>query len=616
MKYYTALFQKIKEYYKSQSSNPSELALICPSLRIYENDEIKLLLPQILLDDPLKGEGLLKKQDLSFQLNSLPASDTFWDVNPANTLFNVYGELINADQGLSPDAIATVNEEAQKVLYDAKGKPTKEKKAYDKYLTQYETLLREWEMHVNTYDDAFSDDEKNIWLEKLNVILLKKEKMAVDHKLLGYKKQIEEAIKQLNSKDGLEIFLANLTNSRNTMEMSRKTGIQSLESYHDINFVPYDFMSNDSGWIKLSIDKKELDSLYEMAKNEKDAFPDEVISIDYDEKNIIGIELEFSIVTMLRNWFSLPTLTSEYFKWNGKQPVSDGQTISNDFLLSAFPKKMILIKNLKINIDPNISDAVVSNIDQLIHFGPIIMKNQLFTNASTNVRFIKAIKNKETLESNNVKYYSTKATLDEPAPFEPEPVTTPPIKPIASAPVYKALAGIKQPLIKATMAPGIKMMPSTDPAPTPVPTPSPQTSNAVWGIKRFIRTNPILFPPVIKDPTPAKTLTTVILSVTDSVSRQSVYKSEISIIGTNNNTFKEIESDKNGAIEFQLPVGNYKVKIKKDGYKVFETELKIENLFTVTKEYALAPESVTYDSFFLIGMICEKLPQIPKISGS
>lgn len=611
MKYYTALFQKIKEYYKSQSSNPSEMALICPSLRVYENDEIKLLLPQILLDDPLKGEGLLKKQDLSFQLNSLPTSDTFWDVNPANTLFNIYSDIINAEQGLDPDNI-TVNDAAQKVLYDAKGKPTKEKKAYDKYLAQFETLIKEWEEHVAAYDDSASEEEKNVWLEKLNVILLKKEKLAVDHKLLGYKKLVEDAIKQLNSKDGLEIFLANLANSRNTMELSRKTGIQSLESYHDINFVPYDFMSNDSGWIKLSIDKKELDELYEIARNEKDAFPEEVISIDYDEKNIIGIELEFSIVTMLRNWFSLSTLTSEYFKWNGKQPISDGQTISNDFLLSAFPKKLILFKNLKINIDPSISETVVNNIDQLIHFGPIIMKNQLFTNANTNVRFIKAIKNKETLESNNVKYYSTKVELKEPMITEPVVNTTPPIKPIASAPIYKTLAGIKQPLIKTTLAPNIKMMPATDPI--PVPTPTPQVSNALWGIKRLIRTNPILFPPVITTPTPVKTMATVVLNITDSVSKQNVYKSEISIIGTNNNVFKEIESDKNGAIEFQLPVGNYKVKIKKDGYKVFENELKIDSLVTVAKDYALVPESVTYDSFFLIGMICEKLPQIPKLN--
>ncbi|UUC45289.1 carboxypeptidase-like regulatory domain-containing protein [Flavobacterium cerinum] len=611
MKYYTALFQKIKEYYKTQSSNSSEMALICPSLRVYENDEIKLLLPQILLDDPLKGEGLLKKQDLSFQLNSLPTSDTFWDVNPANTLFTVYGNLINSEQGLNPDSIATVNETAQQVLYDAKGKATKEKKAYDKYLGLYETLVREWEQHVAAYDDAASEDEKHIWLEKLNVILLKKEKLAVDHKLLGYKKLIEEAIKQLNSKDGLEIFLANLTNSRNTMELSKKTGIQSLESYHDINFVPYDFMSNDSGWIKLSIGKQELDQLYETAKNEKDAFPDEVISIDYDERNIIGIELEFSIVTMLRNWFSLPTLTSEYFKWNGTQPISDGQSISNNFLLPAFPKKLILIKNLKINIDPSISETVVNNIDQLIHFGPIIMKNQLFTNANTNVRFIKAIKNKETLESNNVKYYSTKTEQNDSNMLEPTPVTTPPIKPIASAPIYKAMDSIKQPWIKTTMAPTIKMMPIINP--TPTPTPAPQVPNAILGIKRFIRTNPILFPPVITTPTPVKTLATVVLTITDSVSKQNVYKSEISVIGTNNTIFKEIESDKNGAIEFQLPVGNYKVKVKKDGYKVFESELKIENLITVTREYALAPESVTYDSFFLIGMICEKLPQIPKI---
>ncbi|MGX7666358.1 carboxypeptidase-like regulatory domain-containing protein [Flavobacterium pedocola] len=592
MKYYTALFQKIKDYYKSQSSNPNEVALICPSLRVYENSELKLLLPQILLDESVKGEALLKKQDLSFQLNSIPSSDKFWDINPANTLFNAYDQIISVDQKESISLDTIENEEAKKVLFDAKGKATKEKKAYDKYLGLFDTLLTEWEEHVAKFPDLQTEEEKEAWKEKLNNILLRKEKIAVDHKLLGYKKLIENAMKKINENDGFDIFLANLNNSRNIMEVSKKTGIQSLESYYDINFVPYDFMSNDSGWIKLSLTKAELDQLYETAKSQKHEFPEEILSIDYDEKNIIGIELEFNIITMLRNWFSLSSITSEYFKWNEASPISDGETISNDFPLPAFTKKFIVLRNLKINIDPTIEANAVNNINQLIHFGPIIMKNQLFVNSSNNIRFIKAIRDKETLTSSNLKYYSSKVSTE-----------TPPIKPPVAQPaesVSHTTAPIR-PMILRRGAISTMREATSEPVKPPVTPVKPPVT---------MHFNPILFQPVIINPN--LNLCKTVFNVLDSVSKQPVYKSEISIIGTNNNIFREIESDKDGTIEFQLPIGNYKVKIKKDGYKIFEEELKIENNIPVAKNYSLAPESVTYDSFFLIGMICEKLPAIPR----
>ncbi len=590
MKYYISLFQKIKEYYKTQSTNESEIPLICPSLRVYNNEEMNLLLPQMLIDETLKGEAFLKKQDISFQLNSIPSSDKFWDVNPSNTLFDAYGKIIDVKQVEAEQIEETQNLDANKILYDDKGKPTKEKKAYDKYLPLFDKLIAEWEEHVAKYNSLTTDDEKQVWLTKLNNILLRKEKLIVDHKLLGHKELIENAMSKINKLDGLDLFLANLMNSRNIMENSAKTGLQSLETFHDINFIPYDFMSNKSGWTKLSIDKKELDELYERAKVHKDDFPEEIISIDYEEKNIIGVELEFSIVTLQRSWFSLSSLVSSFFKWTEAKSISDGETISNDFLLPAFPKKMMLINNLKINIDPTVSADAVSNINQLIHFGPIIMKSQLFVNSKNNTNFIKAVRNKETLRSNNVKYYTDKAEIN-----KVETINTP-VKPIATTP-------------------HIVMSPITVAKPTII-RPTPVMATRTLEVSRPIMTsailvNPVLFQPAIVATINIGNLTTIVVNIKDSVTKQAIYKSEISIIGINNAFFKEIESNKEGSTELKLPIGNYKITIIKDGYRVFEEELKIENQNTISKEYSLKPESVNYDSFFLIGMICEKLPKIP-----
>lgn len=590
MKYYIALFQKVKDYYKTQSSNADEIALICPSLRVYEESEMQLMLPQMLIKPELKGEALLKKQDLSFQLNSLPPSDKYWNINPSNTLFEVYSKIVKAKQEIDIDDDDPENAEAQKVLKGANGKPTLEKKAYDKYLNLYEQLVVEWQDHVSKYLELQTDDEKAVWLEKLNLILLKKEKIQVDHKLLGYKKIIEEALKKINKTTDFDIFLANLSNTRSIVDASTLTGIQSLEPYLDINFVPYDFMSSNNGWVKLTIQKPELDALYEVAKMQSNDFPEEVLSIDYEEKNITGIELEFSIVSMQRNWFSLSPILSEFFKWNETKPISDGATISNEFLLPAYPKKLVLIKNLKINIDPAIIPEEVSNINQVIHFGPIIMKNQLFVNANTNTRFIKAIKNKDTLSSNNMKYYNDKAKINKPADVQPARDITAPASPDAR--VFSTLN-------RPDFSRGRMMMHPIPPSVTP-----PEREKRVF-------VNPVLFQAarVIE---PTNPLANVVISINDSISKLPVYKSEISVIGTNNTVFKEIESDQDGTTNIQLPTGNYNIEIKKDGYAVFKAPLCIENSNTVSKAYNLEPESVTYNSFFLIGMICERLPKIPK----
>ena len=591
MKYYIALFQKIKDYYKTQTNNDLEIPLICPSLRVYEDSEMKLLLPQMLIEDKLKGEALLKKQDISFQLNSIPSSDKYWDINPSNTLFDAFGKIINVEQKLTLNDNELEQAEAKKILYDLKDKPTKEKKAYDKYIDLFDKLILEWEEHIAKYVDLTEDNEKQVWLEKLNTILLRKEKLIVDHKLLGYKDIVEKAMKVINKTDGFDVFLSNLINSRNVMEYSKKTGLQSLESYHDINFVPYDFMSNDNGWTKLSIDKKELDQLYEIAKVQQNDFPQEILNIEYDEKNIIGLELEFSIVTMQRNWFSLSSIISSFFKWEEAKSISNGETISNDFLLPAYPKKLILIKNLKINIDPTIKPEEVSNINQLIHFGPIIMKNQLFVNAQSNVKFVKAIKNIATLKSNNIKYYNAKASL-----------INPKLATINPGVVNKPISRATSDTIRA----------SRPIATGRVVTPKPTTGTVKPLImSSAIRMNATLFQPALVL-TVDNNLTTIVVNIEDSVTKQAVYKSEISIIGINNNFFKEIESDKEGAIDFKLPVGNYTIKIVKDGYSILQQELKVENKNTISKEYSLSPESVNYDSYFLIGMVCEKLPKIPK----
>lgn len=588
MKYYISLFQKIKDYYKAQSNNPKEIALICPTLHIYEDSEMKLLLPDVLIDNSLKAEALLKKQDLSYQLNSIPSSDKFWDVNLSNTLFETYSRILNTAQSVQLAEDTGTETEVRDVLYDAKNKPTKEKKAYDKYLNLIDTLLTELEQHAAKYTGLQTEDEKQVWIDKMNLFLLKKEKLAVDHKLLGYKNLIEDALGKINKRDEYDVFLSLLSDARNTLEISKKTGIISLDSYLDLYFIPYDFMSGSNGWTKLTLDKAELDSLYASAKANQNDFPEEIIDFDYNDEHIEGIELEFSIITMHRNWFNQSPLVSKYFTWTDQSVISDGSSIEQQFLLPAYPKKMILIKNLKINIDQSVEKGDVDNLNSFINFGPIIMKNQLFTNASTNTKFIKAIRNKETIRSKNLNYYKSKDRVilqPENTAVNPDPKPTPAI--IAHGRIGLPTERLRINLNVRTIE-------------------KPKIYNSLFTFPQ--RFNLIRKVDIIDV---NLTLATIEIRIKDLLSNLPVYKSEISVIGTNNSIFKEVETDKDGSISLKLPVGNYGLEVKKDGYSPLKTQLNIINTNTLLKELVLEPQSVTYDSYFLIGMVCEKLPKIP-----
>lgn len=579
MKYYISLFQKLKNLYKNQSSNPNEVALICPSLRVYEEVEMKMLLPDLLLDATTKGEALLKKEDISYQLNSLPTSDKYWDINIDKNLFEVFENLVNATQktNISTDAF---DPNVQKTLIDDKGKPSKAKKAYDKYVKLWEKMVEDWENHLQEYTSLTTDDEKTIWTEKMNLLHTKKSNLFADFKILGFKDTIENAVAIINQSNDYDLFLKELDAVKSALQNAKKTGLQSLATYLDMQFIPYDFMTGDNGWNTLSLDKTQLDQLYnEVKTNANHDFPEEIMSIDYDEKNITGIELEYAIVSIKRNWFNATPLISEYYTPENNVKISDGNTISNDFLLPAFPKKMMLIRNLKINIDDTITSNQVSDLNQIIRFGPIVMKNQLFVNEHNKAKFIKPIRNKRTLQSENVRVYNKKNLVHRDLQ---NPTTTTSARIVTSAPVATTIV---QPMRSAVI------------------------SRAVLTEKPLV-IQPVLFNP-IKILPHLNNLTLVNFSVKDKLSQEMIYKAEISITGINNAVFKEIETDQDGKISTQLPIGNYNIEIQKNGYGLLKNTLQIVDKNILTKDYILQPESVSYNSYFLVGMICERLPKIP-----
>lgn len=612
MKYFIAVYQKLRNKYMSQSSMENDLPMICPSLRIYENEDLELLKPQSLLnDDQKKALSIIKKQNMAYELNSVPISSDFWDLNPNNSLFDIYRDILdknnlkNLEENL--DKVLAVQ---STILFDAKNSDTKEFKAYKKYRKIYEEAVNKVTTHLELFDGLDTDEEKTNWNDQLISVNNLKELAFSEWKVKGNKDLIDNELTKINKASDADLYLAMAQNAKNTFDAAEKTDVISNASIHDINFIPYDFMENESGWNNMRIEKSELDSLFQEAKSSNENLPSEILSIDYDESIVQAVELDYSFVHLKRSWFNKNFMMSDLFEWNEAKKISDGQTISNDFKLPAFPKTMILIKNLKIILDPSITNDTVNNPDQLIYFGPLIMKQQLFVNKSNNQKFLKAITNVKTIKSDQLNTL-TKKTITAEAVVKvsvTDFVAKPAAEPVAEAAKVNATPVFNNKM-NMNILNSIRNLRPYNPV-----IPPPQPVQPVKPVTPVV-TGPIKIPGIfipIKYPVPTPSAgANVQFKVFDKINNDPIYKCAISIKGTNNSRVYEIETNEVGIITQIIPDGEYNIELRIDDYAVLNQNFSITNSNPLTLEYRLQREEVKFKSFFLIGMICERMPKIP-----
>lgn len=627
MKYFVAVYQKLKNIYMSQSSMENDLPMICPSLRIYDNEELELLKPQSLLnDEQKKALSIIKKQNVAYELNSVPISPNFWDLNPNNSLFDIYRDILDKNNLKSlEENLDKVLDSKSTVLFDAKNSDTKEFKAYKKYRTLFEDAINKVSDHLLLFDGLDTDVEKNNWNDRLVSLNNLKELAFSEWKVKGNKDLIEKELARINKSSDADLYLAMAQNAKHTFEAAEKTDVISNSSIHDINFIPYDFMENESGWNSMRLEKSEMEGLHSEAKNSNENLPSEILSIDYDESMIQAVEVEYSFVHLKRNWFNKNFMLSGMFEWNEPKKISDGQTISNNFKLPAFPKTMILIKNLKVILDPSIVSTSVSNAEQLVYFGPMVMKQQVFVNKNNNQKFLKAITNTKTIKSDQLNYLAKKTMIagtpkatvvnNLSARISPdnEPVE------VMKADTSASFAGKVN---TGNLLNNIKNLRPLNPVPheaSPVQT-TPQPASPIkgpwgsWGPKFPTIPRPIPIPTPIPTPIPVPPPplgAMVQFRISDKINNEPIYKCAISIKGTNNNRIFEIESNEAGIISQLIPTGEYSIELRIDDYAVLNQNFSVSSAMPLNLEYKLQREEVKFKSYFLIGMICERMPKIP-----
>jgi hypothetical protein len=607
MKYFVAVYQKLRDVYMSQSSMENDLPMICPSLRMYENEELELLKPQSLLnDDQKKTLSIIKKQNVAYELNSVPISPNFWDLNPNNSLFDIYRDILDKNnlKDLEENLEKVVASQST-VLYDSKNAETKEFKAYKKYRILHEEAINNITSHLELFDALDTDYEKNNWNDKLVNLNNIKELAFSEWKVKGSKDLIEKELTKINKASEADLYLAMAQNAKNTFNAAEKTDVISNSSIHDINFIPYDFMENESGWNNIRIEKAELETLHQTAKNSNENLPSEILSIDYDESVIQAVELDYSFVHLKRNWFNKNFMLSNLFEWNEPKKISDGQTISTDFKLPAITKTMMLVKNLKIILDPSITNDTVNNPNQLIYFGPLILKQQLFVNKSNNQKFLKAVTNVRTIKSDQLSTLTRKTAVAETIKASPVEFTTKPTaQPVPEAvKVNPNVAFNKVNMSALNNVRNVRPAMPVQPQPAPVKPVTPVVTGPIRIPGIFV---PIKVPVQVQ-PTAAM----VQFKVFDKINNDPVYKCSLSIKGTNNNRFYEIETNEIGMITQMIPIGEYSIELRIDDYAILQQNFSVTTTNPLNLEYRLQREEVKFKSFFLIGMICERMPRIP-----
>lgn len=600
----------------------NDLPMICPSLRIYDNEELELLKPQSLLnDEQKKALSIIKKQNVAYELNSVPISPNFWDLNPNNSLFDIYRDILDKNnlKNVEENLDKILNNKST-ILFDTKNSDTKEFKAYKKYRTLFEDAITRVADHLLLFDGIDSEDEKSNWNDRLVNLNNLKELAFSEWKVKGSKDSIEKELTRINKSSDADLYLAMAQNAKHTFEAAEKTDVISNSSIHDINFIPYDFMENESGWNSMRIEKHELEGLHSEAKNSNENIPTEILSIDYDESMIQAVEVDYSFVHLKRNWFNKNFMLSGYFEWNEPKKISDGQTISNEFKLPAFPKTMILIKNLKVILDPSIENTSVSNNEQLVYFGPMIMKQQVFVNKNNNQRFLKAITNVKTIKSDQLNYLAKKTAIA--SPQKVNVINSFNARTAAQPERAESLRTVDNPAFAGKINTGniltnIKNLRPLNPVPhgaSPVQ-PVPQPANPInipwgsWGPKFPAIPTPIPTPIPIPIPVPSGSV--VQFRISDKINNDPIYKCAISIKGTNNNRIFEIESNETGMVSQLIPPGDYSIELRTDDYAILNQNFSVTNVMPLNLDYRLQREEVKFKSFFLIGMICERMPQIP-----
>ena len=576
MKFYIACIQKLNEIVNETTMSSDDSFVMCPSLRVYEANDF-----EFLSGESLNVQQFLRSEDISMQFNSLSRIQNLWDIDPNANLFERFEKMVAKIKSRTKDSDLTDLSGDMAILYEPSGKPTSRLKAYTTHLEKYDELTNTYLEIIDQINDSLTDDAKSALKLKSDALLRQIELHVSLWISAGFKNVIEKALGNVNKLSEYDRFISYWDEAKGEMENSKRTGIQSLMSYAQMQIIPYNFYKEEYSWNSLEIDANDLDPLFERAKKPLSGVYDNILEFDYKEDFISKITLNYTIVNIKRPWLKSDLLSSDFIKG-----IADREKY-------IYVRKVVLIKDLRVILKENITseERNILQGNSFIKFGPIFMKNQAFINATTKETFIKPITSKFLYSDKIIKSIDKKLLQEIKTTVNVPQADVPIAKP--ASPVFNMSARAK--LLKYKLAQA-KVGQPVEAKPKPqVATPA----MAVLPIQYMV------FPIAILSD---KAQSNIHFIIKDQYNEQvGIYKAEISIKDLNSSFFKEVETNEEGEITMGLPKGTYEIKIRKNNYKEMVFTQAITENANVNIAKKLEPKAVTYNSFFLIGVVAGQI---------
>lgn len=128
--------------------------------------------------------------------------------------------------------------------------------------------------------------------------MLNKEKdlALLEFEVKGKKRTVEKILEATNKSSEADRYVTAVNYAKSEFSASTETDITTLNDIHSIGFIPYDFMESEKGWTTVKLNKTELEQLYKNASEKAAGLPPQVITIDYQDSSIEGIELDYQFV--------------------------------------------------------------------------------------------------------------------------------------------------------------------------------------------------------------------------------------------------------------------------------------------------------------------------------
>lgn len=554
MRYYAAFYQAIKE--RILDANPNEKIAICSNSQIYDNDDFELLSGGNSQNLPDSVQERLKlREDLAYQFNSMSSRPDVWDINVANNLFKKYRHFLD---------IASITTDSEKmddldthlsVLFNDQGKETEIYKKYKSYLSKYDQVINELEIHVSIWNESNTDEVKKVWSDKYEILRTKLNGINAEWIAKGNRLKIDQINELINKQNEFTRFKHTVNQIKSDISLKENTGLESMESFIALQFIPFNFGSDNTKWSKIRLDKSELDKFEIKFTLENPSFGMELDGAEIYEQDTSYIEAEYCIVNINRNWLRKDIINSKFIK--------------NNSTYSFYPERLMFIRNVSIELNPAF---VLQNVDvknSFIKFGPYLLKNQLFSIEASKITSLQTVTVKDVYKSIN--FTKLNQLTNQKANVESEQ--------LASNLKTKNLASKDFSFLGKSPGKGI-------------------LSN------KFIKTYKLS--ELITAASSTKGL--LILNVNNKKNLSlSISNVNVSIIGINSYILMDLVSDSNGELRTYLPIGNYEITLIKDGYKKLEFTQNIENTNNLIVDKSMDPDNISYNSTFLIGVCLEQI---------